>query len=134
MGLDNYPEPDPCLVLEKAGKLRIVRDERGDVDCVATDCPFMKIGPGRVYCCWIRGKIYNKYVYECCGESLYEDKTREELDHILQSLKEYYGKRYPNYEIRIASGSVNLDLQVLIRYLETLLSIEEWDGKLIAWF
>jgi hypothetical protein len=134
LGLDNYPEPDPCKVLEEAGKLRIARDEHGDIDCGATGCPFMKIGPGKVFCCWIRGKIYNEYVYECCGESLYEDKTREELDYILKALKKYYKNLYPHYEIWITNHSINMNLNFLIRYLETLLSIEEWDGKLVAWF
>lgn len=123
MGLDNYPKPDPCIVLEKAGKLKIVKDEKGDVDCSATACPLMKLHPDGIYCYWIRGKIYNEYVSECCNESLYEDKTRDELTYILQSLKNYYSKPHSN----------NL-ISELVEYLEILLSIEEWDGKLVAWF
>jgi len=123
MGLDNYPKPDPCKVLENAGKLKIIRDEKGDVDCSATACPLMKRDPDGIYCCWIRGKIYNEYVYESCEESLYQDKTRDELVHILQSMKKHYKKPYSTHLI-----------PELIEYLEILLSIQEWGGKLVAWF
>ena len=123
MGLDNYPEPDPCIVLEKAGKLKIIKDGKGDVDCAATACPIMKRYPDGIYCCWIRGKIYDGYVRDCCQESLYVDKTREELVHILQSMKKHFKKPYSTHLI-----------PELIEYLEILLSIQEWDGKLVASF
>ena len=131
MGLDNYPEPYPCESLEEAGKLKIVRDEYGDPECKATNCPFKPLPTG----CWIRGKVFNKYVHECCGEltTLYEDKTREELANIFQSLKEYFNRSYPDEE-KIVDFDAYSHLRQLIEYLEILLSIKEWDGKLIAWF
>ena len=129
MGLDNYPKPYPCFALEKAGKLKLVRDEDGDPECKATKCPFKPLPTG----CWIRGKIFNKYVQEYCDESLYEDKTREELDAILQSLKEHYRQSYPEKE-KIKDINEHAKLHQLIKYLDILLSITEWDGKLIAWF
>lgn len=132
MGLDNYPEPDPCRVLEKAGKLKIVLDSRGRIDCAATNCPFMQTFSWHMSC-WIRGKVFDQYVQESCGESLYEDKTREELEYILRSLKEYYKFTHPLDE-KTTDLYTYSHVRQLIRYLETLLSIKEWDGKLIAWF
>ena len=129
MGLDNYPEPYPCLALDEAGKLKLVRDEAGDPECKATNCPFKPLPTG----CWVRGKVFNKYVNECCGESLYEDKIREELNFILQSLKEHYRRSYPEKE-KITNANAHAHLKQLIEYLETLLSIKEWDGKLVAWY
>ena len=130
MGLDNYPKPYPCESLEKADKLKIVRDEYGDPECEATDCPFKLLPTG----CWIRGKVFNEYVHECCGElvTLYEEKTREELVNILQSLKEHSKRNYP--EEKIPDADAYAHLRQLIEYLEILLSIKEWKGKLVAWF
>ena len=51
MGLDNYPKPDPCKVLEEADKLKIVRDKYGDIDYATTNCPFTKINT--FLGCWI---------------------------------------------------------------------------------
>ena len=129
MGLDNYPESYPCLALEEAGKLKLVRDKDGEPECKATNCPFKPLPTG----CWIRGKVFNKYVHECCDESLYEDKTRDELEFILQSLKEYYKRSYRKKE-KSTNVDTHAQLRQLIEYLETLLSIKEWDGKLIAWY
>ena len=117
------------MVLEKAGKLKLVRDEDGDPECKATHCPFESLPTG----CWIRGKVFNQHVHACCDESLYEDKTREELEFILQALEEYYRRNYPEEE-KITNADTHAQLRQLIDYLETLLSIKEWDGKLIAWF
>ena len=129
MGLDNYPDPYPCELLEEAGKLKLVRDVYGDPECKATNCPFTSLPTG----CWIRGKVFNKYVYECCGESLYEDMTREQLDYVLRSLKEHYKRTYPD-EKKIINMDNEGKMQQLIEYLEILLSIEEWSGTLVAWF
>jgi len=128
LGSDNYREPYPCLPLEEAGKLKLVRDEDGEPECKATNCPFTPFPTG----CWIKGKVFNKYVHECCGESLYEDKTRTELDFILQSLKEHYKRNYPEKE-KSTNADTPAHLRQLIEYLETLLSIKEWNGKLVAW-
>jgi hypothetical protein len=129
LGLDNYPEPYPCKTLEETGKLKLVRDVDGDSDCKFTNCPFTTLPTG----CWIRGKVFNKFVQECCDESLYEDKTREELSYIIQSLNEHYRRSYPDKET-ITNIDEHAKLQQLIEYLEILLSIEEWDGTLVAWF
>ena len=129
MGLDNYPDPYPCELLEEAGKLKLVRDEDGDPECKATKCPFTRLPTG----CWIRGKVFNKYVYECCGESLYEDKTREQLDCIVKSLKEKFKKEYLD-EKKFINTDERAKMQQLIEYFEILLSIEEWNGVLVAWF
>ena len=83
MGLDNYPDPSPCELLEETGKLKLERDEYSDPECQVTECRFTRLPTG----CWISGKVFNDYVYECCGESLYEDKTREQLDSLLNPLK-----------------------------------------------
>jgi hypothetical protein len=132
LGLDNYPRPDPCEVLEQADKLKIIRDKWGDVDCAATNCPFMTAFSFRTLACWIRGKIFNQYVEECCDESLYVDKTRGELEYILDSLKKYYN--YNNNQENVENLEEYYHVIQLIKYLETLLSIEEWDGMLIASF
>ena len=129
MGLDNYPEPYPCELLKEAGKLKLVRDVDGDPDCKSTNCPFTTLPTG----CWIRGKVFNKFVQKCCDESLYEDKTREELDYIIQSLNEHYRRSYLGKE-EITNINEHAKLRQLIDYLEILLSIEEWDGTLVAWF
>lgn len=129
LGLDNYPEPYPCKVLEEAGKLKLVRNEDGDPECKATNCPFTHLPAG----CWVRGKVFNKYVYECCGESLYEDKVREDLDYIVKSLKEHYRRNYPD-EKKIINIDNHAKTRQLIEYLEILLSIAEWNGTLVAWF
>ena len=63
---------------------------------------------------------------------MYEDKTGEELDFILQSLKEHYKRNYPKK--KITNADTHAQLRQLIEYLETLLSIKEWDGKLVAWY
>ena len=107
-------------LLEEAGKLKLVRDEDGDSECEATSCPFSRLPTG----CCIRGKVFNKYVYECCGESLYEDMTREQLDYILKSLKEHYKRTYSD-EKKIINIDDEGKMQQLIEYLEILLSIEE---------
>lgn len=123
-------------MLEEAGKLRIVRDDSGHIDCDATNCPFksiMKVIGVFATDCWIRGKVFDRYVYECCEETLYEDKTREELEYILRSLKEHYGDSPPE-ERSIKDIYEHARWWFLIKYLETLLSIEEWDGRLVAWF
>lgn len=133
MGLDNFPKPEPCRVLEKVGKLNVVLDKHGDIDCAATNCPFMQKFSSRVLACWIRGKVFNKYVEESCGESLYKDKTREELEYILHSLKEYYGEEHL-MELKNKDLNAYFHVRQLIKYLETLLSIKEWYGKLIAWY
>jgi hypothetical protein len=132
MGLDNYPSPDPCEVLERAGKLKIFRDKWGEVDCAATNCPLMAAFSFRTLACWIRGKVFNEYVEEACGESLYEDKTRGELEHILVSLKRRYS--YDFNEGEVVNEEEYRHVNQLVKYLETLLSIEEWDGKLVASF
>ena len=129
MGLDNYPDPYPCELLEEVGKLKLVRDEDGDPECKATNCPFTSLPTG----CWIRGKVFNKYVQECCSESLYEDKTIEQLDHIAKSLKEQYSRIYSD-EKKIINNDDQAKMQQLIEYLEILLSIDEWNGTLVAWF
>ena len=129
MGLDNYPDPYPCELLEEVGKLKLVRDEDGDPECKVTDCPFTRLPTG----CWIRGKVFNKYVQECCSESLYEDKTIEQLDHIAKSLKEQYSRIYSD-EKKIINDDDQAKMQQLIEYLEILLSIDEWNGTLVAWF
>ena len=133
MGLDNYPYPDPCKVLEKAGKLKIFKNERGDVDCTATNCPFTQAFSFPTLSCWIRGKIFDRYVIDSCGESLYENKTRNELEYILDSLKKYYKVNDHNYRENINQNEF-MHINQLILYLETLLSIKEWDGELVAWF
>jgi len=129
LGLDNYPDPYPCELLEEVGKLKLVRDEDGDPECKATNCPFTSLPTG----CWIRGKVFNKYVQECCSESLYEDKTIEQLDHIAKSLKEQYSRIYSD-EKKIINNDDQAKMQQLIEYLEILLSIDEWNGTLVAWF
>ena len=129
MGLDNYPDPYPCELLEEAGNLKLVRDEYGDLECKATNCPFTSLPTG----CWIRGKVFDKYEQECCDKSLYEDKTREQLDYIAKSLKEQYSRVYSDEE-KIINIDDQEKMRQLIKYLEILLSIEEWNGTLVAWF
>jgi hypothetical protein len=133
LGLDNYPSPDPCEVLEQAGKLKIYRDKWGIVDCVATNCPLMIAFSFPTLSCWIRGKVFNRYVEESCGESLYEDKTRGELEYILDSLKKYY-KNNNSVDEEVINQQEHSHVNQLIKYLETLLTIKEWNGKLIASF
>ena len=129
MGLDNFPEPYPCSTLQEANKLEIIMNKFGNIDCDATNCPFIKINTWSG--CWIRGKVFNKYIQESCGASLYTDKTRQQLDLILQSLKRHYKHEYLEKK---RTGTAALDLQFLIKYFETLLSIQGWNGKLVADF
>ena len=129
MGLDNYSYPYPCELLEEAGKLKLIRDEDGDPECKAMNCPFSHLPTG----CWIRGKVFNKYVDECCGESLYEDMTIEQLDYVLRLLKEHFKRTYLD-EKKIINLDDEEKMRQLIEYLEILLSIEEWSGTLVAWF
>ena len=80
MGLDNYPDPPPCLVMEKAGRLKVARTPDGRIDCGKTACPFKSIphvvgGVFGTYC-WLRGKVYDDLVEELTGFSLYEDLSR----------------------------------------------------------
>ena len=139
MGLDNYPKPYPCVVLEKAGKLKVVRAKNGIIDCDATNCPFKRlkkiIGLFGTYC-WIRGKVYEQYVEELCnGYTLYEDMDRTTLENLLEELKSHYGNVEADEEaIANALHGVSLGAFDLIKYLETLLSIKEWDGVLVAWY
>jgi len=135
VGLDNYPEPRPCEILEKAGKLRIARVEDGRIDCRETDCPFKKIrkvvGLLGSYC-WIRGKAYNEYAEEV-GYSLYDDLGRPELEDLLRRLRARYGDGSDEDRIAGAIHGERDYVYDLMGYLEALLSVEEWDGKLIAW-
>jgi len=145
MGLDNIPKPLPCKVLEKSGKLKVVRTKDGKIDCDKTNCPFKPLrhylGLFAAYC-WIRGKAYNKIVEKNTKYSLYNDLTRKELENILKTLKEVYEfndktKRIV-FELTEADELRDEDERLLafhlIEYLETLLSIKEWDGELIAWY
>jgi len=70
---------------------------------------------------------------DSCGESLYADKSREELNFILQSLKQYYEDTCSRQK---KGGKTNEEAQIkqLIEYFEILLSVTEWKGKLIASF
>jgi hypothetical protein len=139
MGLDNYPEPYPCKVLESKGELKIAYTEDRKIICEETNCPFRQnfswiIGFFGTYC-WIRGKVYEKYVENLNSDfSLYEDMDRERLEELYSKLVEVYGP--PSDEARIADALKGEKPQVedLIRYLETLLSIDSWDGELKAWY
>ena len=132
MGLDNYPDPPPCLVMEKAGRLKVVRTSDGKIDCNRTACPFKSIphvvgGVFGTYC-WLRGKAYSDLVEELTGFTLYEDLSKRELEAVLQHLLE------PEGDIgTIALLDDDKRRVELIRYLETLLSTG-WDGKLVAWY
>jgi len=137
MGLDNYPEPYPCKVLESKGELKIAYTEDRKIICEETNCPFKQnfswiIGIFGTYC-WIRGKVYEKYVENLGDFSLYEDMDRERLEELHSKLTEVYGSG--NDEEKIAA-SLKGEGEVfdLIRYLETLLSIDGWDGELKAWY
>lgn len=143
MGLDNYPDPEPCIVLEKAGKLKIVRNERGQILCEQTNCPFNKlshiIGIFGTYC-WIRGKVYNYIVEEVTNDkySLYDDLTKEELVEILKAIKDAYNIEDTRIEYLVERLKYERDSErsrviELAMYLEVLTSIDEWDGKLVAW-
>ncbi|OYT46577.1 hypothetical protein B6U84_00050 [Candidatus Bathyarchaeota archaeon ex4484_40] len=135
MGLDNIPKPPPCLVLEKAGKLKVERAADGKIDCGKTACPFKHvphiIGILGTYC-WLRGGAYEDLVEELTEFDLYTDLNREQLEEMLKQLRE------PECEVKVEIAAL-LDgekerLRVeLIRYLETLLSTG-WNGKLIAWY
>ena len=131
MGLDNYPDPPSCLVLEKAGKLKVARTPDGRIDCDKTECPIKSIphvmgGVLGTYC-RLRGKVYNNLVEELTGFSLYEDLSRRDLETIPQRLLKPEG----------IIGTIALlgdERRVgLIRYLKALLSTG-WDGKLVAWY
>ena len=132
MGLDNYPDPPPCLVMEKAGRLKIARTPDGRIDCEKTQCPFKSIphimgGVFGTYC-WLRGKVYDDLVEELTGFSLYEDLSRRDLEAVLQRLLE------PEGNIGTIALLDDDERRVdLIRYLKALLS-SGWDGKLVAWY
>ena len=132
MGLDNYPDPPPCLVLEKGGKLKVARTPDGRIDCGKTACPFKSIphvvgGVFGTYC-WLRGKVYDDLVEELTGFSLYEDLSRRDLEAVLQRLLE------PEGNIGTIALLDDDERRVdLIRYLKALLS-SGWDGKLVAWY
>lgn len=105
--------------------------------CDETECPFRQrlrwtFGIFGTYC-WIRGKTYNQFVDGLeLDYSLYDDLTRSQLKGLLHELRERYG--FGTVEERIASllkGEVPR-VYDLILYLETLLSIREWNGKLVA--
>jgi len=84
--------------------------------------------------CWIRGKAYDQYVEELgLGYTLYEDMDRETLRDLLEELKRYYGE-VDEERIADALHGITDGAHELIKYLETLLSIEEWDGELVAWY
>ena len=126
MGLDNIPQPYPCLILEKAGKLKVVRDEEGRILCHKTSCPFRDfkeyyIGILGTFC-WLRGKIFDDVVFEVTEYTLYDELTRKDIENILKILKERKGE-WKEYEAEI---------NYLIKYFETLLNTG-WDGKLIPW-
>jgi len=130
LGLDNYPDPLPCLVMEKAGKLKVTRRPDGKIDCDKTLCPFRAV-PHIVGLfgnrCWLQGKVYSDLVERLTGFSLYKDLDRRDLETILQRLSE------PEGTIEIIALLEDDERRIdLVRYFKTLLSTG-WDGKLVAW-
>jgi len=126
MGLDNIPEPYPCVI---KGYAKYTDD--GRIDCDKTNCPFKNIkhtiGIFGTYC-WLRGKVYNRIVVNATNEkySLYEPLTVRELKEILEAVKNYRAGN--NYEEELR--------QELVAYLEVLLG-EVGDHKdfiLKPWF
>ena len=134
MGLDNYPDPLPCVVMEKAGKLKIVRTPDGKVDCGKTMCPFKHvphiIGIFGTYC-WLRGNAYNDLVEELTEFNLYTDLNREQLEEMLKQLRKPDGEVKVEIAVLLDGEKERLRVE-LVRYLKTLLSTG-WNGKLVAW-
>jgi len=135
LGLDNIPQPYPCKSLARVKKLKIsykYKDGKRLINCSNTPCPFHElshiIGILGTHC-WLRGKVYNAVVEEYLGRSLYKKLSRRELEDILSGLKDVFlgGK------VSCDGETFKLALE-LISYLETLLSIREWNGSLIPWY
>jgi len=137
MGLDNFPDPLPCEVLEKQGLLTLVRKD-SKIDCERTNCPFKKVRVVRgifgTYC-WIRGKYYENIIESIDSSfSFYRNNPRKELERLLMVLELKYDTSLEN---RVAGSLLNKEeenIYDLIDYLKTLLGIPDWNGVLVAWF
>lgn len=98
MGLDNIPEPYPCV-----NKETTIRTQDDKLDCETMRnqgvCPVLNhnhpIGILGTYC-WLRGKVIS-YELEALGYSdladeFYCDKSADEIEPLLEILKEVYEK------------------------------------------
>lgn len=98
MGLDNIPEPYPCV-----GKATIIRTKDNKIDCEATRengiCPVLNhkhpIGMLGTYC-WFRGKVIARELmalgYSDLAEEFYSNKNPVEIKSLLENVKIVYEK------------------------------------------
>ncbi len=104
MGLDNIPEPYPCL-----GKAKIIRTNDNKIDCEAMRengiCPVLNhkhpIGMLGTYC-WFRGKVIASELdaldYNALAEEFYSEKSPNEIKFLLESVKEVYEEIKEKYK------------------------------------
>ena len=126
MGLDNIPEPRPCVIRGYA-----VRDSEGRIDCEKTNCPFKMVKHGigifATYC-WIRGGLYDHVLgpatdYEY---SFYDELTLDDLKIIMEKVRGY--KPIDDFDAELKEH--------LVEYLETLLKeVGDYkEFKLVPWW